>query len=104
MQRGLVITFAASANTATDRAFGSVTLANAETGFSGTTSAAPSGMAAAARHAITRQILNMVIGARPSYQDSISEERDRSAACGCVRQWRRIFRSLARARWPTSAV
>ena len=40
MQRGLVITLAASTNSATDRAFSSVTLVKADTGFSGITSAA----------------------------------------------------------------
>src|SRR5258706_14107657 len=56
MQRGLVITFAASTNSATDRAFSSVTLANAETGFSGITSAAPSAIApAAATHTETEK-------------------------------------------------
>src|SRR5258707_14369979 len=92
MQRGLVITLAASANNAADRTFASVMLANAESGFSGTTSAAPSEMAAAARHAIKRRVLIVVIGARPSCLDSISEERDRSAACGYVRQWRQRSR------------
>jgi hypothetical protein len=71
MQRALVITFAASPNSATDRAFGSVMLANAEIGFNGITSAALSGMATAAKYTITRQTLIIVIGAPPSCRDSI---------------------------------
>src|SRR5260370_31465360 len=63
MQRGLVITLAASTNSATGRAFSSGTLAKAEDGFSGITSAAPIGKpVTAARQTIARQILIVVMG------------------------------------------